>query len=209
MNGEMTIPPHRDLPPGRLEARRRHLLAEIRRPPASSRRRLLVVAAGTAALVAAIAVPLGVRGAPKPHTEIVYRPVRVIVVSRRPVTQSLDLASAARRKPHTLLERFVVGLAAEGRHVKPEPHAQAGVTRAAAINAMSPTFRKASGAWLVRLRTNGRWRLVWLLAIRHGCVPSYGPVGGSYRTMWAGFVDAHTGRPLYQITVGDGKARPC
>ena len=209
MNGEMTIPPHRDLPPGRLEARRRLLLAEIRRPPAPSRRPLLVVAAGTAALTAAIAVPLSVRGAPNPRAKIVYRPVRVIVLAPSPVAQSLDLTSGWRKKPRTLLERFVVGLAAEGRHVKPAPRAQAAVTRAAAIDAMSPMFRRASGAWLVRLRGNGRWRLVWLLAIRHGCVPSYGPVGGSYRTMWAGFVDANTGRPMYEITVGDGKARPC
>lgn len=209
----MTIPPQRDLPAGRLEARRRHLLAEIRQPAHTSRRRLFFPAAGLAAVAAAIAVPLSFGHTPKPRVEVVYRPVRVIVLApssgAHPMTSSLDLKSGRIRKPRTLLERFVAGLAAEGRHVTAARHAHAAVTRVAAIMTMSPTFRRPSGTWLVRLRVNGRERLVWLLAVRHGCVPSYGPVGGSYRTMWAGFVDATTGRPLYQITVGDGPARPC
>jgi hypothetical protein len=209
----MTVPPHRDLPAGRLEARRRHLLSEIRRPPYSSRRRVLAFAAAAAAVAAAIAVPLSVDRTPKPRLEVVYRPLRVIVLApgpnSRPMTSSLDLNDGRSRMPRTLFGRFVAGLAAEGKHVTAARHAHAEVTKAAAIRTMSPTFRWPSGAWLVRLEVNGRERLVWLLAVRHGCVPSYGPVGGSYRTMWAGFVDATTGRPLYQITVGSGPARPC
>jgi hypothetical protein len=110
---------------------------------------------------------------------------------------------------YPLFERFAIGLAAEGRHVRLARHAHPAITRAEAVAAMWPHLRRTSGAWVVRLRANGRERLVWLLAIRHGCVQSYGPVGGRYRTMWAGFVDARTGRPMYQITVGSGRARPC
>ncbi|HEY2354676.1 MAG TPA: hypothetical protein VGH79_07255 [Gaiellaceae bacterium] len=211
-----SLPPQRDLPPGRLEARRRHLVAEI--APRSSRTWPRVAAFGVAAaaVVAAIAVPLTVGGSEKPSVKIVYRPVPVIVAWQAHSGLTLlsegthrDVTTLDGRHYKTLFERFVNGLAAEGRHVRLARRAQPAITRAEAVAAMWPGRRRTSGAWVVHVRMNGHERLAWLLAIRHGCVQSYGPVGGRYRTMWAGFVDATTGRPLYRITVGGGRARPC
>jgi hypothetical protein len=207
----MTVPPHRDLPSGRLEARRRHLLAEIRRQPHASLPRPLVLAAGMIAVAAAIAVPLSVGGPSKPRVEVVYRPVRVIVIapnrSSQLTAQSADLRNASGKKPRTLFERVVAELADEGRHVGVARHAHPAVTRAAALTAMSLTFRRSSVAWLVRLKAGGRERLVWLLAQPRTCIPLYGPTGGVYRATLAGFVDASTGKPLFAITVGGSRPR--
>lgn len=53
------LPPQRDLPPGRLEARRRHLLAEIHERPVRRRReRPALAAAGAAACATALAYAL-------------------------------------------------------------------------------------------------------------------------------------------------------
>jgi hypothetical protein len=207
----MTVPPQRDLPPGRLEARRRHLLAEIRERPRASRWRVLAPAAGVAALAAAIAVPLSVTRTPKPRVEVVYRPMRVIVVAPRSgslsAVESLYLRSGRTMKARTPFERLVAGLAAEGRRVRAAPRAHPTVTQEAALGAIRPVLRGTARAWLVRLRVDGRWRLVWLFAAPDTCVPSYGPTGGVYRTTLAGFVDASSGRPLFAITVGGSRVR--
>ncbi len=60
MNRHLSIPPHRDLPPGQLAVRKRHLLAEIAHPPGRwitlsfVRPRLQLAAAGACAVIAAV-----------------------------------------------------------------------------------------------------------------------------------------------------------
>jgi hypothetical protein len=219
-----SLPPHRDLPPGRLEARRRHLRAEIRGSQPRRRSRPLITGVAVAVLAVAIAVTLSFVGSSHTRTKVVYRPQRLVVFV--PSAAHLDgllsadlhsdmVADYARhgKIPANPLARLALELRREGVQIRPAARATPAVGKTAALAAARPFWHgfasRPPRAWLVRKGGKRREQLVWMYAVRNACIPSYGPVGGAYRETLVGFVDATTGKPLYAVTVSGGRPRRC